>query len=222
MAEIVIVFDFDKTIIEPDSDNWVVDEFGANALFNELLPSMPWNSLMEFHAQGKSLEEIKEVLRRVPIHPRIVPAIKAAYASGCDLRIVSEINTNPSYIDEEEGRLRISPYVDFHTCTHGCPPNMCKGIGDFCPSLKLGEGDFMMPRKDFPVWDLICENREALKSEIHEWTDGKDMEVIMLKLIEKIKIQESSQLVSIEHYKFHESIPKAVHEALPPPLRVHQ
>lgn len=46
MAGIVIVFDFDKTIIECDSDNWVVDGLGATDLFNELLPTMPWNSLM--------------------------------------------------------------------------------------------------------------------------------------------------------------------------------
>lgn len=46
MAGITIVFDFDKTIIDVDSDNWVVDELGATDLFNELLPTMPWNSVM--------------------------------------------------------------------------------------------------------------------------------------------------------------------------------
>ncbi|KAI3455538.1 hypothetical protein Pfo_012201 [Paulownia fortunei] len=276
MAEIMVVFDFDKTIIELDSDNWVVDELGATDLFNELLPTMPWNSLMdmmmkELHAQGKTIEDIKEVLRRAPIHPRIVPAIKTAHALGCDLRIVSdanmffvetildhlgiencfsEINSNPSYADEE-GRLRISPYVDFHSSPHGCtlcPPNMCKGmiieriqaslakegkkrmiylgdgIGDFCPSLKLREGDFMMPRKDFPVWGLICENRELLRPEIHEWTNGEEMEQVLPKLIEKIRIQESSNSNSVQllsaDCKF-ETIPMAAHEALPPPLRIH-
>ncbi|VVA24255.1 PREDICTED: inorganic pyrophosphatase [Prunus dulcis] len=154
MAGIVVVFDFDKTIIECDSDNWVVDELGATDLFNQLLPTMPWNSLMdrmmeELHSQGKTIEDIAEVLKRTPIHPRVVPAIKAAHALGCDLRIVSdanlffietilkhlgleeyfsEINTNPSYVDEE-GRLRISPHHDFTKFSHGCslcPPNMCK------------------------------------------------------------------------------------------------
>lgn len=47
MVGIVVVFDFDKTIIDSDSDNWVVDELGATDLFNDLLPTMPnWNSLM--------------------------------------------------------------------------------------------------------------------------------------------------------------------------------
>ncbi|KAL0354579.1 UNVERIFIED_CONTAM: Inorganic pyrophosphatase 1 [Sesamum radiatum] len=272
MAGIVVVFDFDKTIIEVDSDNWVVDELGATDLFNQLLPTMPWNSLMdrmmrEVHAQGKTLEDIKEILRRVPMHPRVVPAIKKAHALGCDLRIVSdanmffietildhlgikdyftEINTNPSYVDDE-GRLRISRTLIFtrlltdaisalQTCgmiierIQACIAKEGKkrmiylgdGSGDFCPSLKLKEGDFMMPRKNYPVWDLICENRALMRAEIHEWADGAELERVLLELVEKISIQESNlaQLLTVD-CKF-ESIPMAGHEALPPPLRVHQ
>lgn len=36
----------------------------------------------ELHLQGKTIEDIKQVLHHVPIHPRVVPAIKAAYALG--------------------------------------------------------------------------------------------------------------------------------------------
>lgn len=43
---IVVIFDFDKTIIDLDSDNWVVDELGFNDLFNQLVHSIPWNSMM--------------------------------------------------------------------------------------------------------------------------------------------------------------------------------
>ncbi|CAK9310638.1 unnamed protein product [Citrullus colocynthis] len=97
MAGFVVVFDFDKTIIDLDSDNWVVDKLGATDLFNQLLPTMPWNSLMdrmmtELHSQGKTIDHIAEVLKRVPIHPNVVPAIGAAHALGCDLRIVSDSN----------------------------------------------------------------------------------------------------------------------------------
>lgn len=69
----------------------------------------------------------------------------------CDLRILSDANvffidtildhldikdcfshvtSNPGYVNEE-GRLRISPYVDFESSPHGCslcPPNMCKVV----------------------------------------------------------------------------------------------
>ncbi|KAF5466467.1 hypothetical protein F2P56_016390 [Juglans regia] len=251
MARIVVVFDFDKTIIDCDSDNWVIDELGATDMFNELLPTMPWNSLMdrmmkELHDQGKTIEDVEEVLKRTSIHPRVVPAIKAAHALGCDLRIVSdanlffietilkhlglrdyfsEINTNPSFVDEE-GRLRIFPYHDFHKSSHGCslcPPNMCKGViikriqasvteeeeekkfiylgdgsGDYCPSLKLRDGDYVMPRKNFPLWDLICKNPLLIKAEIHEWIDGEDLERILLGLISKISLGENSHFFSAD------------------------
>ncbi|MCD9640712.1 Inorganic pyrophosphatase 1 [Datura stramonium] len=230
---------------------------------------MPWNSLMdrmmkELHVNGNTIGDIEEVLKRVPIHPRIVPAIKSAYALGCDLRVVSDanvffietilkhlgirdcfsvINTNPGYVDEE-GRLQILPYVDFQTSTHGCnlcPPNMCKGLiiegiqdsmpkegnkrmiylgdgsGDFCPSLKLREGDFVMPRKDFPAWNLINGNRTLVKAAVHEWTDGEELEHILLQLINTITIEEN-KLLSVE-CKFH-TMSKPAHRALPQALPV--
>ncbi|CAL0326048.1 unnamed protein product [Lupinus luteus] len=248
MSGIVVVFDFDKTIVECDSDNWVIDELGFTDLFNQLLPTMPWNSLMdrmmmELHSQGITIEEIEKVLHRIPIHPRIIPALKSAHALGCDLRIVSdanlffieailkhlgireyfsEINTNPGYVNEE-GRLRILPYHDFYKSQHGCnlcPPNMCKGLiidriqdsisnedekrfiylgdgaGDYCPSLRLKERDFMMPRKNFPVWDLICKNPLKLKAEIHGWSDGEEQEQVLLHLINKIEMDKNSQFIS--------------------------
>ncbi|CAN1162366.1 Inorganic pyrophosphatase 2 [Linum perenne] len=238
MAGIVVVFDFDKTIIDVDSDNWVIDELGFTDLFNQLLPTMPWNSLMdrmmmEIHQQGKTVEDIVGVLNRIPIHPRVVHAIKSAHALGCELRIVSdanlffietilehlglrsyfsEINTNPGFVDEQ-GRVRISPHHDFTKSSHGCtlcPPNMCKGLvmermqesmakeagtkmvylgdgaGDYCPSLKLREADYVMPRKNFPVWDLISRNPMVIKAEIHEWSDGEELERVLLEIVSTI------------------------------------
>lgn len=46
MAGIVVIFDFDKTIIDIDSDNWVIDGLGGTALFDHLLTTLPWNSAM--------------------------------------------------------------------------------------------------------------------------------------------------------------------------------
>ncbi|XVE51966.1 hypothetical protein DITRI_Ditri02bG0082100 [Diplodiscus trichospermus] len=236
-AGIVVIFDFDKTIIDCDSDNWVLGEFGATELFEQLLPTIPWNSHMdrmmtELHSQGTKMEDIVAVLKRAPIHPRIIQAIKSAHSLGCDLKIVSdanvffietilehhelrecfsEINTNPGFVDEE-GRLRIFPHHDFnkspHGCHHPCPPNMCKGlvieriqaslstveekktiiylgdgIGDFCPSLKLGDGDYVMPRKNFPICDMICKNRRLIKAEVCEWSNGEELQHVLIHLI---------------------------------------
>jgi len=46
MAEIMVIFDFDSTIIECDSDNWVLDDTALTQNFYQLLPSMHWNPLM--------------------------------------------------------------------------------------------------------------------------------------------------------------------------------
>ncbi|KAG2305374.1 hypothetical protein Bca4012_061916 [Brassica carinata] len=267
--DIVIVFDFDKTIIDVDSDNWVVDELGFTDLFDQLLPTMPWNSLMdrmmkELYDHGKTIEEIKQVLRRIPIHPRVIPAIKAAHALGCELRIVSdantlfietilehlkireyfsEINTNPGLVDEQ-GRLIISPYhtKSSHGCSR-CPPNMCKGLiieriqasftkegnkmkmvylgdgaGDYCPSLRLKAEDYMMPRKNFPVWDLISQNPSLAKATVREWTDGEAMERILMGTINEIissedEDKEKEKMLSSDHCKISVGI---VHEPLMP------
>ncbi|XP_068648541.1 inorganic pyrophosphatase 1-like [Aristolochia californica] len=273
MAGIVLVFDFDKTIIECDSDKWVVDALGATDLFNQLLPTMPWNSLMarmmkELHSQGKTLGDIAESLKSAPLHPQLITAIKSAYALGCELRIVSdanvffvetilkhhglfdyfsEINTNPSFIDED-GNLRIFPFHDFTLSSHGCnlcPPNMCKGQimerilvsmetkkrfiylgdgkGDYCPSLKLSEGDFVMPRKNLEFWDLINSNPSLLKAEVHGWNYGEDQDKILLQLVNRILLEEKSSSVQMHSTEcMLQTVPISAHEALPQALRVTQ
>jgi hypothetical protein len=42
----VLVFDFDRTIIDGDSDDRVLTEMGLTRLFNKLRYNLPWNSLM--------------------------------------------------------------------------------------------------------------------------------------------------------------------------------
>ncbi|KAK9706524.1 hypothetical protein RND81_07G132800 [Saponaria officinalis] len=247
MEGIIVIFDFDKTIIEVDSDNWVVDELGFTEVFNSLLPTMPWNTLMNtmmnvMHERGVTIDQISEVITRIPIHPRVVPAIKAAHAMGCDLKVVSdantffieivlthlglrdcfsEINTNPSYVDDE-GRLRIFPHHrDFvnlsHGCCNPCPSNMCKGdvikrilrdesnkkiiylgdgSGDYCPSIKLRPGDHVMPRKNFPVWDLISKNPSLIQAKIHEWSNGDDLEQVLLSTIRDTIMVQYTNIVS--------------------------
>lgn len=269
----VVIFDFDKTIIDVDSDNWVIENLGATQLFQTLLPTMTWTSLMdmmmkEIHSQGMTVEDVAKCLQRVPLDPHVVSAIRSAHGLGCDLRVVSdanvfyietvlkhhgvldcfsEINSNPTYVDEE-GRIRISPYHEFTDSPHGCnlcPPNMCKGKiierirtsafaegrkrfiylgdgkGDYCPSLKLNEGDYVMPRKNYPVWDLITSNIGLIKAEVHEWSNGEELERILLQLINRAITGDSSssdQLLpadckskTIPVASSREALPKALH-----------
>ncbi|KAK7294320.1 hypothetical protein RJT34_17209 [Clitoria ternatea] len=277
MAGIVVIFDFDSTIIECDSDNWVLDETGLTQNFYQLLPSMPWNPLMdrmmgELHSQGKTIQEIAEILKKTPMHPLIVPAIEAAYSLGCDLKIVSDANiffietilkhhgvwncfseviANPSHVNNE-GRLNICPYHDYLKSSHGCnlcPPNMCKslvieriqnslaaagnkkviylgdGNGDFCPSLKLKDCDYLMPRRDFPLCDLVSKNPNKIKAEVHGWRDGKELEHVLLHIINKAigegnnNIHNSTLKISADHCKLG-SIPNEAPQPLPKAVQV--
>eukprot|EP00257_Ricinus_communis_P024824 XP_025012238.1 thiamine phosphate phosphatase-like protein isoform X2 [Ricinus communis] len=124
----------------------------------------------------------------------------------------SQITTNPSLVDDE-GRVRIFPYHALGTPPHGChlcPPNLCKGLvinqicastaeiekrrfiylgdgsGDFCPTLKLREGDYVMPRRDYPLWNRICSNPTLVKAEVHDWSSGEELGEILLHLINTI------------------------------------
>ena len=75
----------------------------------------------------------------------------------------------------------------------------------------------MMPRKGFPVWDLICENPGLLQAEVHPWSDGKDMEETLLRLISRVLVEES-QLLPLDCKL--ESLPVAVQDGMPMPLGV--
>lgn len=151
----VILFDFDHTLIDCNSDPWVVDQLGATQLMNSLMRVLPWTSLMdrmmlELHQQGKTVGDIEQSLKTIPVCLEMIRAIKSAHSLGCDLRIVSdansfyiktilenydllqyfsEIHTNPASVDND-GRLRIFPYHSYTVAAHGCelcPANMCKG-----------------------------------------------------------------------------------------------
>ncbi|XLU29514.1 hypothetical protein S245_065580, partial [Arachis hypogaea] len=95
------------------------------------------------------------------------------------------------------------------------------GSGDYCPSLRLRERDFMMPRKNFPVCYLICKDPLLLKAEIHPWSDGQELEQVLLQLINKITSlgDESSQQFISSDCKM-QTLSVTTHEALPKVLPV--
>lgn len=98
------------------------------------------------------------------------------------------------------------------------------GIGDYCPSLKLTEADYLMPRKNFPVWDLICKNPMLIKAEIHEWTDGEELERVLLEIIgasSSMEDKSAAQTLSSADCKL-QTISIGAHEAFPKALSVPQ
>ncbi|KAI5080837.1 hypothetical protein GOP47_0004578 [Adiantum capillus-veneris] len=238
MADTLVIFDFDCTIAEVDSDPWVAQQLGATHLMENLRSQLPWNDMMDalmeaLHAHGNSIQEVEEALRRIPLQPEKITAIKLAHALGCELRIVSdansffiktildeynvthlfkEIHTNPASIDVT-GRLHIKPFHPKCEAPHGCPlcpPNMCKGkiiseiqsgmeqlrrriiyvgdgCGDFCPTLRLKEGDCVLPREEYPLLAMLMQNITDVKASVHPWGTAKIMEEKLVALIEAPK-----------------------------------
>lgn len=160
------------------------------------------------HALGCDLKVVSDANRFF-----IETILKHHGILGC----FSEIISNPTVVDEE-GRLKIFPYHDFTSSPHGCnlcPFNMCKGMiidrirdsicedgkkkrfiylgdgkGDYCPSLRLFEGDHVMPRKDFPLLNRISRNPKLIKAKVHAWSSGEELEMVLLQLINTVFVEE--------------------------------
>lgn len=87
MVLTVVVFDFDRTIIDDDSDRWVINQMGLTDLFNQLRTTLPWTSLMDtimqhLHSNGITIDNIAQSLKTAFLHPNIVSAIKSAHSLG--------------------------------------------------------------------------------------------------------------------------------------------
>lgn len=108
------------------------------------------------------------------------------------------------------------------------------GAGDYCPMLKLKENDYAMPRKNFPVWELICKNPNLVKATVREWTDGQEFADILLRLIGG----NTNKFIELNHAEFDNNhdhkhpmlqhdckfqttaVPAAIYDALPQALPV--
>ncbi|GAU40856.1 hypothetical protein TSUD_111880 [Trifolium subterraneum] len=69
------------------------------------------------------------------------------------------------------------------------------GNGDFCPSLKLKESDYLMPRMNFPLCDLVSKNSNDIKACVHDWMDGEELENVLLHIINKANIGKENNIV---------------------------
>lgn len=149
----LLIFDFDHSLIDCNSDPWVIDHLGASHIMQSWRGSLPWTDLMdrmmtEVHARGAKISDVQDSLKKIPLQPEMIRAIQSAHSWGFELRVISdanvffiktvlayydleryftEVHSNPAYVNEQ-GILRICPYHSHppHSCTL-CPPNMCKG-----------------------------------------------------------------------------------------------
>ncbi|KAG0079869.1 hypothetical protein BGZ92_000857 [Podila epicladia] len=137
LAKRLFVFDFDWTLIECDSDNWVFQHLNKD-LYQVQLESVgkvQWTDLQQgllgkLFASGVSRKDIEDTLSQVPFDTDMIEALTLMKAHGSELYILSDANT--VYIETIlKGRLNVVRFHGLdrppHDCRLPCEPNLCKG-----------------------------------------------------------------------------------------------
>mmetsp|Transcript_23233 Transcript_23233/g.65230 ORF Transcript_23233/g.65230 Transcript_23233/m.65230 type:complete len:235 (+) Transcript_23233:48-752(+) len=153
---IQIVYDFDYTIIDANSDTWFLQELAPDlheTVAEDHKRFSGWteyvdDALDRLHTdRGLGSNEVLASLEQISIEPEMKQSILHAKAAGHELRILSDANTvfihtilarngmqdvfstittNPARI--EDGRVRVTRFDT--SADHGCslcPANLCKG-----------------------------------------------------------------------------------------------
>lgn len=68
------------------------------------------------------------------------------------------------------------------------------GTPDFCAGLKLEEGDYLIPRKNFPIWEVICTKPMLIKAKIHEWSNWEELAAVLFKTTTETSFIEEAHL----------------------------
>ncbi|CEG80674.1 hypothetical protein RMATCC62417_14974 [Rhizopus microsporus] len=233
----IAVFDFDWSLIEEDSDYWTIHslspEVWVEVAQNE--KSMQWTDLMDYalcalQSKGITKEDIIETLKKIPFSEEMRNVLFDLKAKGVPVILLSDANTfyietilkaygvrdcvteiitNPAYIDEQ-GRLRVRRYIlstDLpHNCSNPCSVNICKGReidhlirkygpleriaytgdgkNDFCPATRLRHTDVFFMRQgkglDRFLTDLP-EYKTKIKSNFVYWMKPETVWEVMPK-----------------------------------------
>jgi len=144
----VVVFDFDLSLIDVNSDTHVPAVLAPDVL--DLIKAgsregRAWTALMaeacaRLHARGVTRAQVEGCLRAMPAAPELLAAARAAAAAGARLHIVSDANA--VFIGEfleahalaplfasvstnraawrEDGLLVVEPFHDAAAAPHGC------------------------------------------------------------------------------------------------------
>eukprot|EP00288_Rhodomonas_lens_P007509 CAMPEP_0177739676 /NCGR_PEP_ID=MMETSP0484_2-20121128/27154_1 /TAXON_ID=354590 /ORGANISM="Rhodomonas lens, Strain RHODO" /LENGTH=243 /DNA_ID=CAMNT_0019253757 /DNA_START=9 /DNA_END=740 /DNA_ORIENTATION=- len=154
---VLVVLDFDFTVIDVNSDTFVVEKLStetAQAMqrLKEASKENQWTAGMDremacLHQRGVSIDQIESCLASVPIEPALKGVLTDLSSKDVEFRVLSDANTmfievilKANGLDQavsrivtnpssvSDGRLRVSPY---HTTPHPppstSPPNLCKG-----------------------------------------------------------------------------------------------
>ena len=145
-----VIFDFDNTLIDDNSDTFVPLRLAPALLPHiraESRRGVPWTELMDdvaarLHAAGHGEAALAAAVRALPVHASMPAAVRAAAGAGARVAVVSDANTFyiSTWLDhaglaaelppaavftnpaafDADGRLRIQPFVPRGGAPHGC------------------------------------------------------------------------------------------------------
>ncbi|KAF8919834.1 phosphatase phospho-type [Mucidula mucida] len=104
MVKRLIVYDFDWSMADQDSDRWIFEclAIDIRRKMDDLEKDVQWTdivtqSLREGHARGITRQQIEDTLRAMPFHPAMERAIKTTKAKG-DTTFFCLSNANSVFI----------------------------------------------------------------------------------------------------------------------------
>ncbi|KAF9960462.1 hypothetical protein BGZ70_008607 [Mortierella alpina] len=184
---------YSRTLIETDSDHWVIQQLGEDLVKSQedLFGKMQWTDLQDMllgqlFDRGVTKQDLENTLRQVPM----------AYEVD---QLFSKVITNPGQFDEQ-GRLHVSRFhgldLEPHGCANPCQPNLCKGrelqklidaqpwdqivymgdsTNDFCPSTRLRPHDLVLARAELLLEKAIKAQPELVRANVTYWKSAHDV-----------------------------------------------
>ena len=153
-ATLLIVWDFDYSLINCNSDTFVPESClpSLRDFIAEGAKTTQWTKLMsqvamKLYEAGVKRVDIEDSLEKMPIFSEVVSSIQLAHSQNAQQLILSDANTiyisrflkskglgehfssiisNPATWTDQ-GLLQINPYHSHHSCSR-CPTNLCKGL----------------------------------------------------------------------------------------------
>jgi len=147
----LVVFDFDWTLVDQDTDFWVLEtlDISLRRKMEDLMPTEEWTDnisarMKELHAKGFTREDVENTLKDLPFHPAMQRTIRHLKSISSTILCLSSANnvfidtiledkkladhfaeviTNPARWDES-GLLLIRRRIERGDPQHNCP-NSC-------------------------------------------------------------------------------------------------
>lgn len=85
----LVIFDFDWSLVEENSDTWVIQQIGADQIYRKLREQgLPWTQLMDqtlaaaASQLGVGAENLRSALHSLPFDPGLAGWVRQAAGSG--------------------------------------------------------------------------------------------------------------------------------------------